>query len=517
MSRHYEAIVIGGGLSGLTCANYLAQAGKRVLMIEQRPKAGGCIAGFRKKGFYFDAGAQSFESVQAVFPILKDLGVYDLHHWEKCEYRMKTPKSDFIISSVDTVPDNLQKDFPDEPGLKPLFAEIKQYHQFFDQFMALNNPEKKPQLKDLIRVLSQMRSAKKWFDPGYKAKILNLIQTPDLRNWFDRTGYDQMPFVLFAGFWQYVVDDYWYPSGGMQGLADTLLKKLKDQGGHVLFKTTVDKILIQDSRPKGVLTANGEVIEAEKIVYSGDYKKLVFDLLGEQSFDPAFADKVRRGRVTESFVSVFLGLDIPPDELQHLMQAHHVVLHCRFDTEVPRPGSDADIHTKNMVELSSPSFGHTDLSPPGKSSLVIQTLSTAAWQNYWQNNTLDGKRTAKYRKLKKQVGMELVKSAEAIIPGLSEKILFMEVATPLTLHRYTWNTDGASAGWSHDQSEGQMVSKFGHIKLRTPIKGLYAAGHYTFWPGGVPSAMSSGKFCADLVLERGFWGNMDKFMTFLGR
>ena len=144
-----------------------------------------------------------------------------------------------------------------------LFAEIKRYHRLFDQFMSLNNPEKKPELKDLIMVLSKARSAKKWFDPAYKAKALSLIQTPELRNWFNCHGYDQMPFVLFAGFWQYLVDDYWYPSGGMQGLADTLLKKLEDRGGHALFKTPVDKILTQDSRPKGVLTGKGEVIEAD--------------------------------------------------------------------------------------------------------------------------------------------------------------------------------------------------------------------------------------------------------------
>ena len=430
---------------------------------------------------------------------------------------MKTPKRDFFVSSVDMVAENLQKEFPNEPGIKPLFAEIERFNRFFYQFMALNNPEKRPALNDLLMVLSEMPEAKKWLNPNYKARALNLIQNPELRNWFECCGYDQMPFVLFAGFWQYLVDDYWYPSGGMQGLADSLFKKMEDQGGHALMKTSIDKIMIRYNRPIGVLTAKGEIIETEQVVYTGDYKKLVFELLGEQYFKPAFADRVRRAKVTESFVSVFLGLDIPPDELQRLMQAHHVVLHAGFDAEVPRPGSGADIHTKNMLELSSPSFGHTDLSPQGKSSLVLQTLSTAAWQNYWQNATLEGKRTAKYRKLKKQVGMELVKKAEAIIPGLSEKILFMEVATPLTLHRFTWNTDGATAGWSHDQSEGQMVSKWGHVQFRTPIEGLYTAGHFTFWPGGIPSAMSSGKFCADLVLKRGLWGKVDKFMTLLGQ
>src|SRR3954447_13599859 len=41
MSTTYDAIVIGGGHNGLTCAAYLARARKRVLVLERRPVLGG--------------------------------------------------------------------------------------------------------------------------------------------------------------------------------------------------------------------------------------------------------------------------------------------------------------------------------------------------------------------------------------------------------------------------------------------------------------------------------------------
>ena len=37
----YDAIVVGGGHNGLTCAAYLAKAGKRVLVLERRHVLGG--------------------------------------------------------------------------------------------------------------------------------------------------------------------------------------------------------------------------------------------------------------------------------------------------------------------------------------------------------------------------------------------------------------------------------------------------------------------------------------------
>src|SRR5215212_4138863 len=41
MAKRYDAIVIGGGHNGLTCAGYLAKAGRSVLVLERRHVLGG--------------------------------------------------------------------------------------------------------------------------------------------------------------------------------------------------------------------------------------------------------------------------------------------------------------------------------------------------------------------------------------------------------------------------------------------------------------------------------------------
>ena len=44
MAKELEIVIVGGGHNGLVCANYLARAGAKVLVLERYPVTGGaCI------------------------------------------------------------------------------------------------------------------------------------------------------------------------------------------------------------------------------------------------------------------------------------------------------------------------------------------------------------------------------------------------------------------------------------------------------------------------------------------
>src|SRR2546425_917207 len=56
----YDAIIIGSGIGGLFCANLLAKAGLKVLLLERHYMLGGFCSTFRRRGFIFDAATHFY-------------------------------------------------------------------------------------------------------------------------------------------------------------------------------------------------------------------------------------------------------------------------------------------------------------------------------------------------------------------------------------------------------------------------------------------------------------------------
>ena len=83
------------------------------------------------------------------------------------------------------------------------------------------------------------------------------------------------------------------------------------------------------------------------------------------------------------------------------------------------------------------------------------------------------------------------------LPGLSARIKVIEAATPFTLERYTANERGATYGLA--PTPGQFG--IGRPANRTPLSGLYLAGHYTRPSHGLVGAALSGRFVADMITE----------------
>jgi protoporphyrinogen/coproporphyrinogen III oxidase len=72
-SKH--VIVIGAGISGLSCAHRLNQMGAEVTLLESSDRPGGVIGTLRKEGFLFESGPQSFQTTDLILSLIRELGI----------------------------------------------------------------------------------------------------------------------------------------------------------------------------------------------------------------------------------------------------------------------------------------------------------------------------------------------------------------------------------------------------------------------------------------------------------
>ena len=74
---HYDVIVVGAGHNGLTCACYLAKAGRKVLVLERRHIVGGavCTQDDLIPGYKLDVGSSAHIMIHLT-PVLRDLELH---------------------------------------------------------------------------------------------------------------------------------------------------------------------------------------------------------------------------------------------------------------------------------------------------------------------------------------------------------------------------------------------------------------------------------------------------------
>jgi oxygen-dependent protoporphyrinogen oxidase len=75
MTSQVPVLIVGAGISGLTCAYHLRKAGIDAQVVEASPRPGGVIQSERRDGYLLERGPQSFSGTPQLLDLCHELGI----------------------------------------------------------------------------------------------------------------------------------------------------------------------------------------------------------------------------------------------------------------------------------------------------------------------------------------------------------------------------------------------------------------------------------------------------------
>jgi phytoene dehydrogenase-like protein len=502
----YDVIIIGAGVGGLVCGNYLVREGKKVLIVEHGKHVGGNISGIRRKGYFFDAGSQSTENVGILFTILEDLGLLDTAEWDQADWRWITPDCDVVLRDFDQIRRDFKGYFPESASdidawfdfIEPGTMILKKLMKYPFPLLKRGAEKYKLNLKMGKAGMPLVKLVPETFRKSGSEKGREIFHDPRLAFLFGEFGNENMMLFMYYAFWYSFLYDYTYPRGGLVALANMLADSFVEKGGEIKTSCTIDKVLTSGQTANGVETADGEKLYAEKVVNTGNPKRLVTEMCDPALFPKKYSARNKNGEVSVSVVTAFLGLDMDDAELAEKHKTHHTLYWRTYGTNTDI--YDPELHRKSWALTSWVSMHDKSLAPEGKNSLIVQIPVPYDWMNGWGTGSADPlARNDAYKALKKKVLDDIIEDMEYMIPGIRDKVEYKDLATPRTLSRYTMNPEGSIMGWSYDMYKTPLFGRF--VQFKTPVKNLYLAGHYSIWPGGIVFSALTGKLVAEGMYE----------------
>ncbi|NBM14916.1 NAD(P)/FAD-dependent oxidoreductase, partial [Streptomyces sp. GC420] len=273
----------------------------------------------------------------------------------------------------------------------------------------------------------------------------------------------------------------WYAVGGMRELARAVYERCLARGVEFVFGADVTAITQKDGRVSGIGLADGETVEADRVVAGVD-TRLLSALVGGR--DPWQDGDVRPGRrPVPGRLTVCLALrGGRPEGTAHRTVVHSTdragELEALFDE-----GVLGDSPTVTVLRPDDPS----SVPDAGHEAVVLSAVVPAGGGAVdWADEAVAG-----------DAADRLVRSAEAAVPGLADRILWRVVRTPLDTAALTGARGGSVPSPALPGAGGRLL----HPANSTRLAGLHVVGGWSHPGGGLPHAGMSGALVAGLIVE----------------
>lgn len=512
-----DVIVIGSGISGLTCAGLLSKAGKRVLVLEQHYIAGGCTHTYTDQGFEFDTGLHYIGNVHKRQPIL-DLITDTPVEWDKIGSR-EGENGTYDVIQVGDHTFNLRPGraaFLEEVGRHFLPNEVKNVARYLDYVETVANQSlffhlKICQYPWLVNWVNRWKN-KLFFQSTTESAydvVCRFTSNPLLRTFLcgQFGGYGRSPkeesFFLHASYVHHYLKGGWYPRGGCSVLAEKIIPTIEKNGGAVLVRKRVRKIMLDpknQNRAIGVQMENGDELLASTIISGVGVLKTWKSLVGEQNIPASINDKLVHMANSSSMLYLTVGLSESPSTLS--LPSHNLWI-------IPDESMFKCIE-ESAKDLLSPNFpmfigfpcakdSTWDKRFPQKSTAVIMLMCNYEMFQKWQNDKYN-KRSPEYKEFKDTLVKHILKySLHKHFPQTHGHIVYAKLGTPLTFNHYIGSTEGECYGIGNSKERFRSDD---WLTPHTPIDGLYLTGQ-DIMTMGVTGALMGGVLTAHSVLNYG--------------
>jgi len=317
--------------------------------------------------------------------------------------------------------------------------------------------------------------------------------------------------------------DYRYPKGGTGALAKALERFVLGSGGEIRRETEITGV---DSGRHQATDARGNVYQYRKLVWAADLKTL-YRLVDPTSLADSKVIQgiaARREAVAgkiggDSVFTLYLTVDLESAHFAQISSPHFFytpsttglsqVSLDELRTDEPttpagfvndRPRIEdwlARFLDYTTYEISYPVLRDASLAPEGKTGLIISSLF-----DYSLTKHIEA--MGWYDEFKKLMADRMIQVLDAsIYPGLKDALIDSFTSTPLTIQRFSGNSEGAITGWAFTNDFIPAVNSLPRVasSVLTPIPDTYQAGQWTYSPSGLPISILTGKLAADRVLK----------------
>ncbi len=523
-----DAVVIGAGHNGLTCAAYLGMAGLSVRVVERRDIVGGAaVTEEFHPGFRNSTAAYTVSLLQP--KVIRDLQLHE-HGLRIVERRAQNflplPDGRHLLTGEGRTEREIAKFSAKDAARYPAYqAEISRVADVL-RSLVLEAP---PNLvlgnfSHAVRELGKVAAIGKklWRDDALRpaSHLLRQSAGETLDDWFESDpikavlGFDAVvgnlaspytrgsAYVLLhhmfgevngkPGVWGHAI-------GGMGAITQAMAKTAGAHGVRIDVRSAVREVIVEGGRAAGVALEDGTAIRARAVIANVNPQHLFQALVPAAAVPQAMAARMKtwkagsgtfRMNVALSRLPVFSALPEPGD---HLSAGIILAPSLAYMDQAYRDCIRDGWSRKPIVEMLIPSVLDDSLAPRGAhvASLFCQHVAP---------QFADGSSWDQHRET---VADLMIDTVERYAPGFKASVIGRQSLSPFDLERIFGlpNGDIFHGALTLDQlfSARPML---GYADYRMPVPGLYLCGSGAHPGGGVtgaPGHNAAQAVIADLV------------------